>query len=90
MVKLVPFGLPLADRPTRRTRFKSIQLLRVFCYKGIWYQKKSSRTARRADCDDLKPEFFGKDIMVNVLTDEPDDSVTTGQTYEEFMAQQLL
>jgi hypothetical protein len=89
MAKLVPFGLSPADRPSKRTRFSALELNRVFCFKGAWYQKRTKRTARRADCDNDGTTYFALATMVYVLLEEALPA-REGLSYEEFMNQQLL
>lgn len=87
MPNLVAFGLSLQDCKTRRLKFRSVELDRVFYYKGKWYQRKTSRTARRADCDDNSTEWFPLNTMVYVL-EEGLHSRDNDLTFEEFMRRQ--
>jgi hypothetical protein len=91
MAKLVPFGLTPKDRPTKRARFNSLELNRVFYYKGSWYQKRTKRTARRADCDDDGTTYFQLGAMVYALVEQSETQpAVEGLSFEEFLNQQLL
>lgn len=79
MARLIQFGLTPKDRPSKRILFSGVSIGQCFYHKGVWWQRRTPFTARRADCDDDYSTRFSKRTNVYVLTSDEADNADSLQ-----------
>lgn len=86
MPNLVATGLSIRDVRARRTQFKRVRIGQVFYSEGRWYQRRSPRTAIRADVSEMETLHFLQATWVRVFDEtKPTERRLHGMTFEEFI-----
>lgn len=91
MPNRIKHDLHIKDAKVRRCRFGSIRIGQVFYANGRWWQKKTRRTAVRADDSSRDSIYYRQATMIRVLEEgtkerKPPDGVS----FDEFMNESVL
>lgn len=88
MPNLVAAGLSIRDVRARKTQFKRVRIGQIFYSERRWYQRKSPRTAIRADVSEVERVYFLQTTWVRVFDEtKPTHRRLKGMSFDEFINQ---
>lgn len=90
MPNLISMSLRPRDCRMRRLAFKHVATGTIFYSQFRWYQKRSSRTAFRADVEGEEVVRFKYKTMVRILDESGFTPPPLGLSFEDFMRQAAL
>lgn len=91
MPELINAEIRIKDVAHRRTRFKNVRINQIFYAHGRWWQKRTTRTAVRADDRSTEFERFRDAQMIRVFDEtQPLSRPVRGLSYDEFIIRSSL
>lgn len=91
MPNLVGEGLSIKDVRARYVPFRRVRHLQVFYAQGRWWQKRTKRTAIRADDNSTEYAYFRLEQQVRVFDEtKPLLQQVPGISFEEFIRRSAL
>jgi hypothetical protein len=91
MPELINPSIRIHDLAHWRTRFKNVRINQLFYSRQRWWQKRTSRTAIRADDRSNEFAFFKGEQMIRVFDESrPMLNPVSGLSYEEFINRSAL